>query len=167
LVGALVGLARDTTLLARTLTGQTGRATLRVAVGGLFQIRVDRIGFQGWISEPFELAAGQVVIQDLRLPSIRRDLPTIVVQGESMCGVESAGRAAAAALWEEVRLALEASEITLREGRTPLWVREYTQERTPDLVSLRRRVTRAAGEAGAPFRSLDPSTLASEGFVQQ
>ncbi len=166
LIGALVGLARDSALFSRTLTGESGRATLRAPVGGLFRVRVDRIGFQGWMSEPFELAAGQVVVQDLLVPSLRRDLPTIVVQGESMCGVQSVGSAAAAALWEEVRLALEASEITLREGQTPLWVREFGQERGLDLSPQRRWITRAAVEAGAPFRSLEPSQLATEGFVR-
>ncbi len=166
LVGALVGLSRDSALLARTLTGASGRATLRVTEGGLFRIRVDRIGYQGWVSERFEVVPGQVVALDLLLPSIRRDLPTIVVQGESQCGVESAGRAAAAALWEEVRLALEASEITLREGSTPLWVREFSQERGLDLTPQRRWITRAAVEAGAPFRSVEPSRLAEEGFVR-
>jgi hypothetical protein len=165
LVGALVGLTRDSTLLTRTLTGESGRATLRVPEPGRYRLRVDRIGFEGWVSEPFLAGPGVGLAHDLLLPSIRRDLPTIVVQGESQCGDPQAS-IPAAALWEEVRLALEASEITIRERRTPLWVREFTQERAPDLSPLRRWTTRAAAETGAPFRSLDPTDLAATGFVR-
>jgi hypothetical protein len=166
-VGALVGLVRGEERSDRRLTDAAGRAVLVAPAPGFWRVRVDRIGFEPWESEPFEVGPGLATTREWRIPSLRRDLPTIVVIGESECGQRMEAGSAVAALWEEIRLALEASEVTLREGNTPLHVREFARERSESLRIERQWYTRAAAEAGQPFRSLPPAQLAREGYVQQ
>lgn len=166
-VGALVGLVRGGERSDRRLTDAAGRVTLTASEPGTWHVRVDRIGYEPWESAPFEVTPGQVITREWLIPSVRRDLPTIVVIGESECGQRMDAGSAVAALWEEIRLALEASEVTLREGNTPLHVREFTRERSESLLVERQWITRAAAEAGQPFRSLPPAQLARAGFMQQ
>lgn len=166
-VGALVGLVRNHERLDRRLTDAVGRVVLGAPGPGTWRLRVDRIGFEPWESEPFELGPGRSLAREWLIPSLRRDLPTIVVVGESACGPRLNGGSAVAALWAEIRLALEASEVTLRQGNTPLQVREFARERSESLRVEREWITRAAVEAGQPFRSVPPAALAREGFVLQ
>lgn len=166
-IGALVGAVRDADAIPRRLTNEAGRVVLPLPAPGAWRLRVDRIGFESWLSQPFEVAEGQVLNREWLIPSLRRDLPTIVVVGETQCAHRMDSGSAVAALWEEIRLALEASELTLREGTTPLHVREFTRERNASLDVEREWITRAAAEAGQPFRSLPPARLARDGFVEQ
>lgn len=166
LVGALVGAVQGTERTARRLSPETGRVVLSLPHPGIWRLRVDRIGFEAWESPPFEVAAGDVITREWLVPSLRRDLPTIVVVGETPCAQRMESGSTVASLWEEIRLALEASELTLREGNTPLHVREFTRELSDSLVIQRHWISRAAVEAGQPFRSLPPDHLAREGFVQ-
>lgn len=167
LVGALVGAVQGAERTARQLSPETGRVTLSLPRPGTWRLRVDRIGFEAWESPPFEVAAGEVIAREWLVPSRRRDLPTIVVVGETQCASRMESGTAVAALWEEIRLALEASELTLRQGDTPLHVREFTRELGDSLDVQRHWISRAAVEAGQPFRSLPPDHLAREGFVQR
>jgi hypothetical protein len=167
LVGALVGAVQGAERTTRRLSAETGRVVLPLPRPGTWRLRVDRIGFEAWESPPFEVGAGEVITREWLIPSMRRDLPTIVVVGETQCVQRLGSGSTVAALWEEIRLALEASELTLSQGDTPLHVREFTRELGDSLDVERHWISRAAVEAGQPFRSLPPDHLAREGFVEK
>ncbi len=163
LPGVVVRLATGTRVVATGLTGETGRATLRVPAPGRYQLTAARIGHEGFGPIDLDVADGaqsHVVV----MPRTARMLPPLVVTTGSACMSVSGGGAAAAALWEEVRTALTANALTASEGRVELRVTRFEQDLSPDRVFLRERVIRHTTR-GQPFVTEDPRNLLSRGFV--
>jgi hypothetical protein len=165
LAGAIVRLLGQGGHVAQGLTDELGRVTLRAPAPGQYNMRIDRIGFQGAVAGPVALAAGDTLRQELVLPGDRMILPTIVAEGESHCDLEQQGGTPAAALWTDIRTALTANLLTQERGavpiRTTLFERDVTRAGT---VGPERRLgTRLV--TGRPFATLTPADLAARGFV--
>src|SRR5688500_9440258 len=79
--GASVRLLGDRGVAAQGLTNEQGRIVLRAATPGSYRIKVDRIGWSGFITAPVELAAGAGYQRELRMEARRVELPAREVRG--------------------------------------------------------------------------------------
>lgn len=154
---------------ARGLTTGSGTFRLEAANPGTYRLRVERIGFEDLVTEPFVLAAGERVsrrlevnVRPIRLSGIE------VTGGVPRCGTPADEALELGRVWEEARKALEATAWTDRQSYYRFDVLLVRQELDP------------AGEPAAPpelesirvygrhpFRSALPNDLAYGGWVQR
>jgi len=152
---------------ARSLTDALGRFRARAPSAGEFRLRVRIVGFGAWESEPFTLALGQTVVRRIPLMLVRVKLPAFTVEAQRTCGVRPEEGAAAAALWEEVKTALAATELTMASRQYRF--RSLSAERELDRrgVVVRDTTFPSLGYSTWPFAALDPVLLSERGFVQR
>lgn len=163
--GAIVRLIGTTGVFAQGLTNEQGRIVLTGSGAGRYRLKVDRIGWSGVLTDPFELRLGETVKRELMMPSRPIELPALIVTGKSACNLSGSGTLTAL-LWEEIQKALTASVLTQRQAQLPVHVREFKREVALSGVVLREWVTGSSVVRGRPFGSLPPAVLAQAGFVQ-
>jgi hypothetical protein len=164
--GAIVRLLGGTEarIIDQGLSNEGGRIVLRAPAPGTYRLKVDRIGWVGVVTAPFELVAGQVFRQELILGNVRLDLPTIEVEAENVCGRQFEGETGAANLWQEIQRALTATVLSTREG-LPLHMREFRRELALNERLNRSWYTRSRIVRGRVYETLPPATLSREGYV--
>jgi carboxypeptidase family protein len=152
--------------VVRTLTDETGRVRLD-APPGAYRVFVLRIGMARWSGRPFTLAAGDTITTPIEAPEMPVLLSEIAVHAERRCRIRPQEGSAAAALWEEARKALEATEWTIthpvyrfQAGR---YVRTFGPTGNRPLTEERHNLS---GASSWPFASLAPESLAVHGFAQ-
>ena len=163
--GAIVRLLRNDTVVAQVLSSELGRAVLRANQPGTYRLRIDRIGFSGFLTDPFELGRGMTFRAELPIPSNPVLLPQVDVRSSSPCAANNTYGALAAVLWEEIRKALTATLLTQEARSVPLLVREFEREVNRSGKVLREWVFRLAVTHGQPFASLPSHQLLRTGFV--
>lgn len=151
---------------ARSLTDALGQFRIRAPSAGEFRLRVRIVGFDAWESEPLPLAVGQTVVRRIPLMLVRVKLPAFTVEAQRTCVVRPEEGAAAAALWEEVKTALAATELTMASRQYRF--RNLRAERELDRWGMVVRDTTfpSLGYSTWPFAALDPVLLSELGFVQ-
>ncbi|MEZ4589355.1 MAG: carboxypeptidase regulatory-like domain-containing protein [Gemmatimonadales bacterium] len=168
-LGALLTLlAPDGRPVARALTDQAGRATLRAPAAGSFRLKADRIGYQGLVTEAFAVAASGVTPLAVTMPGARVLLPELTVKStKRVCQLDRENGSALAAVWSEAEKALAGTQVT---GQTqPPELEILTFERRfdrRDRVVEERSSTRRA-RAAKPFATADPSRLIERGFIEE
>ena len=77
-------------------------APLTAPAAGRYRLRVDAIGYQGVVGEPFDLADGIIVERSVGLDSAPLNLSELVVASSRpvQCDLEEARGTAAARLWD-------------------------------------------------------------------
>ncbi len=155
------------TQVASTLTGPDGAYALAAPGPGRYRLRVERIGYRTWTSDPIELRSGETRSFRAAVPPDAVELEGLEVAAERQCRVDPARGSRAAALWEEARKALTATETARDEARVRFELRRWHRIVGPD-----GRVREETSEAGAglrlrPFRSPPADDLAREGYVRE
>ncbi len=163
--GAIARLVADTGVVFVGLTAASGRLSLVAPSPGNYRIKLDRIGFVGLLSAPFELALDQVLQSELLMPTARFELPTVEVRSRSRCEQQGPGGAEAFAVWEEIQKALTASVITEQAAAVPLRVREFQRWLRRDGTLIHEYHVLATETHGPVYASLSPERLAAEGFL--
>lgn len=163
--GAIVSVVDGTNRrLVQGLTGESGRLVLRAPTPGSFRLRADRIGHPGIWSEPFDL--GDSISIELVMPVDRVTLPELTVRATSNCEPRADGEQTAT-LWEEIRKALSAGQITSVTQSVELDVQRFRRYRTWS-GSLRADSTiEEYSTRSSPFVSPAPSALRAEGYIRQ
>ena len=162
--GAVVTLVQDSTSVVRALTNEDGRAAMRAAPG-TYRIKINRIGFQVMLTEPFALGVSETVRREIALASLRIVLPEQVVRGETQCNAQTREGELAGALWEQIRTALTANVLTQSQWAVPLRVQEFQRTLERDLTVTKEQAVRTRVVRGPPFGSFAPETLAKRGFI--
>ncbi len=165
IVGAIIRLLRNDSVVTQALTSEVGTATLRAGVAGRYQVRVDRIGMAGFLTATFPLEAGGTLRVEVPVVSTPMALPEIVVQSRSPCDRRGGSRELATLLWEEIRKALTANLLTQQARGTSLLVRHFVRELGTTGKFEREWVYRSAVARGQPFQALPAAQLARVGFV--
>lgn len=166
--GVLVLLLDDAAReVARALTNERGEYRIVAPGAGTYRIRTMRIGFRPTTSDPIQLAAGQDAVRQLALADVQISLDTMRVIGRNACSVRPDTAAATYALWEQVRTALTATQLTT--GNRSLNARLVSYQRTLD-PGRRRRVLRQTAEVltgltSRPWNSLSADSLRKVGYV--
>ncbi len=167
LAGAFVSLLdRSGARVDATFSAADGAFRLEARSAGSYRIRVERIGYANWESEPYALASGGARSVEIRIPRdpvALADLDVTVVRG---CVRDPEQADALADVWEEIRKALETA--VWAEGRDELrfTLAEYERMLEPESLAERRRDTRERRNVRLPpFESVPASRLVESGFA--
>jgi hypothetical protein len=165
IAGALLQLlAAGDTIRASAVSGESGRFALPLVAPGSYRLRMLRIGYRAWTSEPFVLVAGRTVDDTLSIPAVPVVLDEIVVEADNPCRGSPEDDRRLATLWEEARKSLSVSGgrggelLSFRTQRSRWFTDPYSH------VSDQRR-WEAQDEGRWPITSLAPESLAVAGFV--
>lgn len=169
LSGVLMTLSREDSLSApasTALTNEQGAYVLRVSQPGRYRLASKRIGVRRFESEPFELAAGQEIERDVELEALVYRLPTVTVRSERLCVRRDDQSERVESLWDEVRTALTATQVSLRDRLVRARVVRYN--RVLDAQSLRvvneRMHRETSGVVERAFVSLPGEALSRGGY---
>lgn len=96
--------------VAEWLTNDAGLYRVTAAAPGRYVVRIERLGYQTFESEPFSLDSA--IVRDFRLPSSAIALPEITARSSSKCEKRAPMTPETAVLWGEVRKALDLTSWT-------------------------------------------------------
>jgi hypothetical protein len=138
---------------------------VRAPATGRFRITAKRIGVKRFASDFFDLSAGETKRVDVELDAVSFTLPEVVVEAVSLCLSRPNQTQRVAALWEEARTALTASQISLRDrlfqGRVARYVRTLDPRTLRVLDESRSDLQ---GILDRPFTSLSGDSLSKIGY---
>ena len=164
LAGVVVRLEQNGRPVVMGLSNEAGRLQLRAPSPGQYLVRAGRIGFEAPPPFSLELTTGTLQRQ-IEMPSQVRQLPAITVSGTTRCAGQPSGGSLAAALWEEIQLALTANRITTEQGLQVVHAVRFERLLSSSRALLRERVTGSMVTTGQPFVSVPADELARRGFV--
>ncbi|MES2178945.1 MAG: TonB-dependent receptor [Gemmatimonadota bacterium] len=167
-VSGVVAQLLDSTsrVVARQLSDQQGGFRLSAPNSGTYRVRTLRIGFSPTLSEARVLRRGDDVPLRILLPGIRVALDTVHITARSSCRSTRDSAAATFAVWQQVRTALTATDITAsnREILTTAVVYERTLDPLAKNILQHASVIRS-GSAAQPWSSMTPDALGRDGYV--
>ena len=164
-VGTIVSLVDSANhRLAQALTNESGRLMLRAPGPGRFRLRADRIGHQGIWSEPFDLQDSVAI--ELVMPLDPVTLPEVTVRATTSCELRADGERTAG-LWQEIRKALSAGQITSADQSVELAVRRFRRYRTLAGSVVADSTVTEHRTRTSPFVSPAPATLRADGYIRE
>jgi len=154
------------TVTARALSNERGEFRVAPSHAGTYRIRTLRIGFRPFTSASVPLVSGQELVQRLVLSNVSVALDTVVVNSRNQCRAFTDSGAATFAVWEQVRTALTAAQMTVSERTIAATTVAY--ERTLDAGG--RRVVQQSNTVNSdyvkqPWRTIPPDALRRDGYV--
>ena len=148
------------------LTRENGAFILRASQPGSFRVLAKRIGVRRFDSDVIDLASGQEIERSIELEALAYQLPAVAVLSESICSRRNDRVGDVAALWDEARTALAATQVSQRDRLVRARVVRYLREL--DARSLRveseRMRRETTGVVDRPFISLGGDVLSRSGY---
>ena len=161
--GALVALLNERdSVVAEGLSTEAGARILRVPPG-TYRVRVRRIGYLPFLSDPVSLPRESAL--SLNVESPRVVLERIVVNSKSPCGRNDPSSAALSSVWDEINKALRSSELTTEDLLGIGRARTYRMEVNGDGAVVSADSNVFSITTRRPFGAIDPVTLANDGYV--
>jgi hypothetical protein len=152
------------TTVARGLTNERGEYRLSASSAGTYRVRTLRIGFRPGMSAPVALSPADDATQDLLLAAVPFTLDTFRVVGRNPC--RAIGDSGTFAIWEQVRAALTAAQLTARVRNMEATLVSYDRTFEMDLRTIREQSSRIkSGFVTQPWSSLPPQSLRRRGYV--
>ena len=151
--------------VASVLTDPAGGYALRAPAAGRYVVSAKRVGVRRFQSPALSLEAGATRALDIVLDAVLYELPEVVVAASSACAAERGDAARVAAMWEEARTALLATQLSLRDRLFTAQVSRYVRELDPrSKRTLNEYVSEARGVVASPFQSLSAESLSTAGY---
>lgn len=150
----------------RALSDASGRFLLRAGTPGVFRLRSLVVGYHRWESEAFPLARGQSLERRVELSLIPIALPELTVEAERTCVVRPEEGLVAAALWGEIRTALEVTQLTIDRRRYRFRTAVTTRELDRYNTLLSTSTQPSVGYTALGFGSASAEDLRDRGFVR-
>ncbi|HEX8395466.1 MAG TPA: carboxypeptidase regulatory-like domain-containing protein [Longimicrobium sp.] len=168
IAGALVALLNESgARITAALSDADGRFVLRVASGGRYTLRAERVGYATARSAPVDVADGETVTRRMTAQVRGVELQGIAVRARSRCERRTESGPETQLLWDEIRKALESTAWTQQEGLHTYVVRHWTRDMGPVTMRIERESSRMdTTAAAAPFRTAPPAQLRDHGWVQ-
>lgn len=158
--------SRDTPVAA-VLSDSQGRYLVTANGPGRYRLRADMVGHVSSVSRELVLEKDPLTEFDFAIDRRATTLPVVSVMGTQRCAATPKGGAVAAALWEEIRKALDATRLADAAALMHVGLLQYERELDPATRLVRRsRSWMDAGVGKQPFGSLPAETLAAKGYVQ-
>jgi hypothetical protein len=165
LAGAFVSLTDDAgEVTVSTLTGSEGSFLLSGFPEGRYSLRLERIGYQTWSSDSFDVGTTETVSRRLEVPVEPVDLTElhIAVEGRCASGGESFTRA-----WDEARKALDLTKWTENQRSLRFELRSWQRQLNAQGRSTGRDESDTRWMEGrTSFLSLTAAELADSGYVR-
>ena len=159
-----VGLAGDTAL-RHGLTNQRGEYAIVLAGPGTYSLSAKRIGVERFEAPVFEIRAGETKRLDIALARFDYRLPTVRVAANNLCIPKQNQLRTIVALWDEVRTALIAAEVTQEQHLIQGWLTVYNRSLEPQsLRILQDQRSVSQGVYDRPMRSISGDSLVRAGF---
>ena len=156
----------DSAVVARALTNERGAFLVATPVPGIYRVRTLRIGWRPVTSDPIALGVGQEVVQRFELTGVALALDTVRIGTTNVCRLAGPAATTTFALWEQVRTALAATELTAGtrgvNATTVMFTRRMDAAATRTL-DLDARLH--SGNVAQPWHSLSPDSLRKVGYV--
>lgn len=154
---------------ARGLTTVDGAFRLATARPGTYRLRLERIGFEDLVTEPFQLEAGERISRHLEVNVSPVELSAVKVEGgEPRCGTPADEALELGRVWDEARKALEGAAWTDRQSYYRFDVLLFRQELDPDGAPVAEPEYESIRVYGRhPFVSALPNDLAYGGWVRR
>ena len=150
---------------ARSLSNGAGEFRLAAPRGGTYRVRTLRVGFRPATSNPVLLLVGQEVAQRIGLTGVVFSLDTVRVLARNSCRTVADSGAATFAVWEQVRTALTATQLSATERAITATTIGYV--RSLDRNSRRVQEQRASVRSALvtqPWLSVSPDSLSDPLF---
>ncbi|WP_419859167.1 carboxypeptidase regulatory-like domain-containing protein [Candidatus Palauibacter irciniicola] len=134
---------------------------------GRYRIRVERIGYANWVTEPYEVTAGQPLTIAVEVPPDPVRLGDLRVEVTGSCLDDPSEGAALATVWEEARKALETAVWAEGRGELTFTLREYQRTLDPRHLTTLEAESRTRRHVRLPpFRSLPAGQLTTSGYAR-
>ncbi|MEP6733380.1 MAG: carboxypeptidase-like regulatory domain-containing protein [bacterium] len=160
IVGAVLQLLDSTTrVTSRALSNERGEYWLNAVHGGTYRIRTLRIGFRPYTSDPIPLGASEDLIKRMRVVAVSIALDTMKVVGRNACREFRDSSAATFAVWEQVRTALTAAQMTSRARISGSMVAYQRVLEPQQLRLLKQNSQVSATYVNEPWYALAPDSL--------
>lgn len=159
-------IAADSSVVARALTDERGAFLVATPRPGTYRVRTLRIGWRPEMSEPMVLRAAEEIARNFELTGIALALDTVRIGTTSLCRLRGAAAATTFALWEQVRTALNATELTA--GTRSLTATTVAFQHRMDAATTRTLESDAqlhSGQVTQPWSSLSADSLRKVGYV--
>ena len=156
------------TVVARALSNARGEYDLTLSTAGLYSVRALRIGFRPSVLASLELAVGETRTLSSQLDANRVEISAVSVRSNNVCGVRPDSGRLTAQLWEQVRAALGAAQVT--SSAKSIRASWLLFERSTDVLAthvLSEKQSSRSGLTQSPFVSIPPDSLARNGYVAQ
>ena len=151
---------------ARALTDERGEFRIAAPGAGRYSLRTQRIGFRPATTPPLELRAGEEVAQRVLVAGLPITLDTIRVADRNACRAFTDSGAATYAVWEQVRAALTATELTTELRNIGATTVAYERVLDPSNNRVvQQKSTLATGYVNRPWLSLPPDSLRRVGYA--
>ncbi len=161
--GALVALVDNgQRVVAEGVITQDGTRVL-TAPAGSYRVRVRRIGFVPFLSEPITVPHSQELTLSIESPRVM--LQSVVVTSRSACGAIDPNDRSLSLVWEEISKALRVSQLSTRdfEGIDRFFV--YRSHLNAKRAVVRSDTTFYKQGNRKPFQVPNPAVIALEGYV--
>ena len=167
--GAFVNLLNETgNEITSALSGSDGAFVLRVLHRGRYRLRVQRIGFDTWTSEPFDAGPGANVSRQFRVPVRAVDLGELLVSVEGRCVPGPGAGHELLRVWEEARKALRMTRFSESAGSIRFELLKWDRLLEPHTWRVEsEEITRGSKTGRSSFVSLPAEELAADGYVQR
>ncbi|MGH7622988.1 MAG: carboxypeptidase-like regulatory domain-containing protein, partial [Gemmatimonadaceae bacterium] len=164
--GVVVLLVNGATVVARSLSNNRGEFRLAPGVAGMYRVRTLRIGYRPVTSAPLTLRAGETVSQRIALTGVRLELDTIKVVDRRACRTTGDSAVATFAMWEQVRAALTATQLTASARVIVATTVRYERTVDPGLRHVRDQTANVRSDyVEEPWRSQPMDSLRRFGYV--
>lgn len=151
---------------SRALTNERGEYRVVAGRPGAYRLRSLRIGFRPTTSALINLAVGQEAMQQIPLTGIAIALDTIRVAGRNACRTRYDSAAATFAIWEQVRTALTATQLTRGIRGVEATLMMYERSMEPDrerVIAQQSSIT--SGLTRALWKSPTADSLRRGGYI--
>jgi hypothetical protein len=156
---------RDQTVEA-TFTSENGTFSLFAPQPGEYRVRLERIGYQNWTSEVYDLALDRLVTVQIEIPPEPVSLSELTVEVVSSCLDDPTQGAELAAVWEEARKALQTAVWAESREELTFSLTEYDRTLESSSLAIREVETRNRPRVRLPpFESLPIDKLVRSGYA--
>lgn len=155
---------KDRVVVSGTTTGR-GEYLLKGPADGEYRLRVLRIGYRPWISEPLSLRQTAILLKDFDITGGIVVLAELTVTARSACKRSPTDDTRMEAVWQQARTTLALIEAGSADE---LEFSVFTKDRTLDRYErqLQELTSYTYGRGTWPVKSLEAESLATEGFIQ-
>jgi hypothetical protein len=154
------------TPVGRSLSNERGEFRLSTSTAGTYRVRTLRIGFRPTTSSSVQLGVGAESVQRLVLTGLPLSLDTIRVAGRNVCRSVGDSSTATFALWEQVRGALTATQLTAGARVVNATTVIFDRTLDPDGRRVLQQSSNTRSDyVSQPWRAPSPDSLHRAGYV--